>query len=374
MRRKFFVLAIILVFLFIPGCWDNKDVNDLAFVLGIGIDEPINPERAKYLVTFEFAKPVPISSDPTTRSKVASMEAKSIREAIQRVQTEISRSISLSHIRMIVIGENVARNENFQDLASYIMKEPDAALQLRLIFVHNAQARDAFFTSHRFEERLAGEIVAMGLLQKELSFVRTNTFLNFIIDLKQNNGTAFGSRVAIDKGESGEDIIVREGAAVYKDWKLASWFTAEEARAANWLVEDTEVIVVAEEGSNIYTYEVDKQKVKIKPSMKDGNPFFLVQLTTEGMILEEVGRDLDLSEQKNLKNLEVLFAEEIKHQLQSAIDKSQNEIKADYLGFGKAFKKYDKKIYKSLNWPEVYPNIPIEVEVACDVKAYGLRK
>lgn len=375
MKRKWTKLVLLMfIVLFTPGCWDMQDVNNTAFVLSLGIDEPADPDNAKYLVTFEFAKPVAAGYDSSTQSTVASVEASSIRQAIQRVQTGISRSVCLSHLRLVVFGEEIARKENFHDLANYLMREPNSALQLRLIFVQNALARDAFFTDHRFEPRLAAEVVAMGQLQKELSYVRTNNFLDFIIDLNETEGTALASRTVLNKGELGEDIILREGAAVYKDWKLAAWLTAEEAHEANWLIEKTEAVVVAGEGANNYTYEVDKQKAKIKPSFKEGKPSFIVNLTTEGMILEEAGKDLELDKSENIKKMESLLCNTIKQQVESAIAKSQKEIKADYLGFGKAFAKFDNKTYQTLNWPEIYPTIPIEVNVSCDIKAYGLRK
>lgn len=190
MKSKFTLFLLLPFLLFTPGCWDLQDVNNTAFVLGIGIDTPSNPATAKYKVTLEFAKPLSTSEHTVAQSLKVSMDADSVLQAIQRIQASISRSISMSHLRLVAIGEDIARREDFRNLANYLMREPDLALKLRLVFVQHAQARDIFYANPRFEKRVAAEMVAMGLLQEELDLVKTNNFLDFIIDLKRCKGVA----------------------------------------------------------------------------------------------------------------------------------------------------------------------------------------
>lgn len=372
MRNKLILLLMLPLLLLTPGCWDLHDVNSTAFVLGIGIDSPTNSDPAKYAVTFQFAKPVAIHGNPTTEIIEISTNADSILQAIQRTQASVGRVISLSHLRVVVIGEDIARGENFQDLTNYILREPDLALQLRLAFVQDARAQDFYRSNARFGQRPTGELVSMGKFSSQIAVVRTRDFLDFVSDLKNTNGTAFGSRITI---KNAENTIVQDGAAVYKDWKLVSWLNAEEVQAANWLVEKkTQPVVVAEAGDNTYTYEVRSKDTKFKSIFDEGKPFLEVHVKTEGMVMEEYGQDLDLSQAENLREMESLFAEAIREQVTSAIQKSQKEIKADYLGLGKAFRNKEPGAFKLLDWSEVYPTMSIDVQVDCKVKAYGLHK
>lgn len=358
--------------LFTPGCWDLHDVNSTAFVLGIGIDSPTNSDPAKYAVTFQFAKPVSIHGNPTTEIIEISTNADSILQAIQHTQASVGRIISLSHLRVVVIGEDIAREEKFQDLTNYILREPDLALQLRLAFVQGARAQDFYSSNASFAQRPTAELVSLGKFSSQIAVVRTRDFLDFFSDLKTTNGTAFGSRITIRNSERN---IVQDGAAVYKDWKLVSWLNAEEVQAANWLVEKkTQPVVVAEAGKSTYTYEVRRKDTKFKAIFEEGKPSLEVHVKTEGMVMEEYGEDLDLSQTENLQEMETLFAEAIRQQVSSAIQKSQKEIKADYLGLGKAFRNRAPNAFKDLEWNEVYPTMPIDVQVDCKVKAYGLRK
>ncbi|KGK91184.1 hypothetical protein DP73_04925 [Desulfosporosinus sp. HMP52] len=371
MRNKLRLLCLLPLLILTPGCWDLRDVNSIAFVLGVGIDVPSNPNSAKYKVTFQLAQPIPSHEGPTTESFVISRDADSILQAIQLAQAGLSRRISLSHLRAVVIGEDIARRENFQDLINYLLREPDLALQLRLVFVQNAQARDLLDTTQKFEKRPTATLVGMGRFSEQIAIIRTRDFLDFFSDLKSSNGTAYGSRALLPKGEN---LILRDGAAIFKDWKLAAWLNDEEVQAANWLVEKNQAVVVAKREENTYTYEVRKKDTTFKPIINEGNPSILVKVTSEGMVMEEYGKYLDLSNPENIKEMELLFAETIAQQIKTAIDKSQKELKADYLGFHKAFRRHEPKAYKTLNWSEVYPTMPIEVEVECKIKAYGLRK
>jgi spore germination protein KC len=371
MRKIITLLLILNILFFTPGCWDLRDINDTAFVLGIGIDSPTNPDTAKYNITFEFARPITTHENPEPQTLVVSTDADGIVQAIQRIQTTVSRKISLSHLRIVAIGEGIAKQENFKDITNYLLRDPDVALQLRLVFAQNALAKDLFYTKHRFEERFSSELVQMGLLQKEIALVRTNNFLDFLTDLNRTDGIAIGSRVYIQKGEN---VITRDGAVVYKDWKLLAWLNAEEAQAANLLIEKTQAVILVNEEKNTFSYRIRKMDTKVKPSFEGGKPSFRVNVTTEGMIIEESGKEIDLSKPDNLQDIEALLAQAISQQVNSAIEKSQKEIKVDYLGFEKAFEKYQSKAFKSLNWNKIYPNIPIEVEVDCKVKAFGLRK
>ncbi|WP_291300731.1 GerAB/ArcD/ProY family transporter [Desulfosporosinus sp. BICA1-9] len=67
-----------------------------------------------------------------------------------------------------VLLEDIARRENFRDLTNYLLREPDLALRLRLVFVQHAQARDFFYTNPRFEKRVAGDTVTSeGMMMEE---------------------------------------------------------------------------------------------------------------------------------------------------------------------------------------------------------------
>ena len=259
---------------------------------------------------------------------------------------------------------------SFKDIANYLFKEPKVALRLRLLFVQGDEAKSLFQIKPQYSEMLSTELVAMFDVQEQFSLVRSNHFYKFWSDLKRNKGVAMGHRILL---ASGAKTMVSEGAVVYKDWKLNAWLTGEETQAANWLLKKTHAIIVVKDGANSYTYQVTKLKTKITPQVKDGKVSFAVKVTTDGMILEESGREIDFSKEGNLQKVGRLFGQIIKQQLDSAIYKSQRELKIDYLGFGKAFKQNRPQDFEKLHWETIYPTVPIKVEVNAKVSSSGLQ-
>lgn len=366
-KRRIYLFSLFLL-ISASGCWDIRDINSTAFAVSMGIDKPINSTAANYRVTLEFAKPVWGKSMP--ESLIVSAEGRSVHQAIQRIQTSISRGISFSHLRILVIGELIAKERNFKDLSNYLFKEPEVALRLRLVFVQGDTAQALFLAKPKFNQLLASELVAMSQLERQLSLVRTNYFYHFWLDLKTSKGTGIASRVVLkDGGKS----LVREGASIYKNWKLIAWLNANEAQNANWLLKKGRPVVVAGHGDKSYSYQVTKRSTKIQPEFHEGKLSFLVKVTTDGMVMEETGEEVDFAKEKFIKYVEAMFAKTIKEQVESAVDKSQHQLKSDYLGFGKALKNNQPKKFESLDWPKVFPMVPISVEVKSKVSSSGLQ-
>jgi spore germination protein KC len=349
----------------ISGCWDVRDVNHTAFALAMGIDQPASTSTAKYRITLEFAKPVP--GRPLPESLLSGAEGDSVLQAIQRIQTGLNRTISLSHLRVLIIGEAIARRLDFNTLSDFLIKEPEVALRLRLLFVQGNEVRALFHTRRNFDRLLASELVEMEKLRWELALVRTNHFYNFWRDLKDNQGVALGSRVLLKEGK-----IVREGAAIYQNWKLAAWLNDAEVQAANWLVDKSRAVVVVKADEASYTYRVSQQKTRITPILENNKLSFLVKVTTDGMVMEEAGIHRDFSKEQNLKEVAALFGKMIRRQAEAAIAKAQHELKADYLGFGAVLKQHRPETFQALNWKEVFPTVPVKVAIVCKVSTVGL--
>ncbi|MDW7685256.1 MAG: Ger(x)C family spore germination C-terminal domain-containing protein [Bacillota bacterium] len=95
-------------------------------------------------------------------------------------------------------------------------------------------------------------------------------------------------------------------------------------------------------------------------------------MQTSGSIFQQQGKMLDLSDPKSVTQLENLFSQTIKQQVEDAIAKAQQDFEADYLGIGLALKRRKPAEFKTLNWDETFPNVPINVEVESMITGSGL--
>ena len=385
MKTKLGICLLIFLTLFpVTGCWDNRDIGKRAFVTAIGLDSTDNDVSAitessktsktpkKYKVTFEIVKPVLLTKFSTQRpaSIIRTVEADSIVSALQEVQSSISRQVGLTHMRVLVVGDKIAR-QNFKDYADFFEKTPDVARRLRVMFVENSQAADVFQTKPPFEKYVAEELVTMTQLEPKLPLVRTNSFSNLIRELRATEGRAFGNRIMVSEDDK---TIIRTGGSVFDKWKLIGWLNAAETEKANWLVGKAETTVENKTGQYVYTYSVNAHSVSLKPVVDGKQLKFTVKVKTDGMIIHEQGQPIDITKPKNLVKLEKLFSQVITKEIESAISKAQKEIGVDYLGFGQALKKSNPEFFKKINWDETFPTVPVEVEVKAHIGMVSLSR
>lgn len=115
MRVISLILVIVLVFT-LTGCWNAREINELALVLSVALDK--NDDGFK--VTAQMAKPETYSKTPsgggggTEKEKpfwIISGTGKTIFDAVRNMASISSRRIVWSHIKVIIIGEELAKND-----------------------------------------------------------------------------------------------------------------------------------------------------------------------------------------------------------------------------------------------------------------------
>lgn len=375
MNRKTAVLGLImLLFLTGPGCWDIKDVTERAFVTGIALDMDNQGDTPRYKVTVVIPQPAKVRSRTQLYLNFYTTEADSITKAMQKLQTGISRAISYHHLRVVIIGEKLATQKDFRDLSSFFVKNPELALRARLFFVQNEDAKEFLNNKPQFERAILAELVSFSQTGKQLALVRTNRYADFLRDLQNKKGTALGAKLISSKNKEEKKTIL-DGGAVFKDWKLVGWLSGEETQGANLLLGKKQFIFDAKMDGGLYSYLADNVSAKIKPVKNGGQIQFNVELKTLGIVFEEQKVYKDFSDPKNINDLEKVLSKVMKKQLEDTISKSQKDFEADYLGFSKACKnKYPKEFKKIKDWNEIYPDVPVNVEVRAKISRFGTAK
>ena len=371
MNKNKAIGLIVLLLLLSTGCWDAQDISQRAFVNAVVVDALDDNSENKYKITLEIIKPETIIRRDTREEAtiIHTAEAKSIADAVEQIQARISRPISFGHIRLLIMGEEVSRRESIMNTLDYFTRHPDIAVRFRIAFVQGSEAREVLYAKPSFEKFMTAELVSMTQVGPNLATVRTAPFNEFIGNLLANKGTELAPRVLM---QGKDEPVINNGGAVLRNWKLAGWLSAEETQGANWLIGNTNAVVVAQEDNESYTYRVNKQSAKIIPYTKDGELAFRVEVKTDGILRQKNNSKLDVSQPENLAKIESLFSRTINNQVSTAIESAQVNFKADYLGFGQALRRKDPALFKTLNWDQVFPTVPVDVEVKARVTVFGM--
>ena len=119
MAKKFILIfsALALCFSF-SGCTSARQINEMAYVVGIGIDKG---ENEKILLSLQFAKPFVIAKssesgeggDKEKKDKstsLATAEGADIFSAIKKIESTLSKQINLTHTKILVFSKDISQD------------------------------------------------------------------------------------------------------------------------------------------------------------------------------------------------------------------------------------------------------------------------
>lgn len=108
--RNFFIFMIIITFIMaFSSSYSALSINNLAYVLAIGIDTSSNNNLQ---VTFQFSNSAPASESGTSEkasTTINTVEASSISNAINLMNGYMGKELNMSHCKIIIFSEEIAQ-------------------------------------------------------------------------------------------------------------------------------------------------------------------------------------------------------------------------------------------------------------------------
>ena len=122
--KKLLLLVLSLSLLFICGCYDAKDIDNMAYSLALGVDLT---EDNDYSFTFQVVAPLNIKGGVETGFNIEgdgkplinySVSGKDFFECYQNANDRISKQLDLSQLKVIMFSENALLNryENLKEI------------------------------------------------------------------------------------------------------------------------------------------------------------------------------------------------------------------------------------------------------------------
>ncbi len=184
------ILGIILLgslLLLTPGCWNRREVDELAIVTAVGLD--LLPGN-KFLITSQVAKTGNLAG-PTSGGQsgkpgggesvvVVSAQGKTAWEAVQNISDKIPRGYYFGHNRLLIFSEKLARSGQLRKILDATTRH-HLIRRNRLLFVTSGPARDAVELLPYLEKIPANDVFKIFVTQSETSTfprITINTFMN----------------------------------------------------------------------------------------------------------------------------------------------------------------------------------------------------
>lgn len=128
-----------------------------------------------------------------------------------------------------------------------------------------------------------------------------------------------------------------------------------------------------EEKGKPVTLEILRSKTKLQPRISDGQIFMTVEIKEESNLVETAAM-LDLTKPETINKLEKLQAGAIREEVESALNKAQQEYGVDVFGFGEEIHRQYPRQWKEMkkNWSDLFPAVQVEVLVEAKIRRTGL--
>lgn len=391
MRR---LAPLLLVALLAGGCWDRTEVNDIALVTAMAID--VGSEHP-YRLSLQIILPQLVGarspgggggSSPSQAQQVAIVgrEGRSLMEAADSIQREVSRWLRFGHTSFIVLGEELARR-GITDVIGFLATHRGVRLRTP-VYVAEGDGL-AVLKAQPLLEGTPGEVVeelgsmqnlpraTVGSVADELGREGIEPVMARISTTPALSPAGFdGGGGGGGQGAASTRLELRlTGAGLFQGDRLVDFVGPQEAMAIAWVRNRTleSLFTVFPPEGGLVTFNALKLRSRLEVVPVDPRPQVRIHLTTIGELLENSAR-LDLTDPVVVNRLERLVEATVAAEIAHAIESVQKRG-TDVFGFGFALFKRDPRAWRerwAREWDRVFPTLPVQVTATVDARRIGL--
>lgn len=392
-RRASLLALLLLLSLLLSGCWDRKEVEDMGFVLALGVDR--GPD-GQVVLTAQIAVPRAIAgggggtgggggggggdAPPVVVEKV---EQRTFFEGIRDLETFTNRRISLVHLREVIFGREMAQSGLFEamgvltrlrELRQTVMLMMAEGTAEEILRLHPVMERDP---SLYLEDLTRRAFERTGRAPR----VNLHRFLSaYESSAQQPVMPIVHSRVSKSSlvGKPHETKAQMEGAAVFRKDKLVCTLTPKETEVFLMLNRDIRSFVTEvpnpERPSFPIVVQVTSESRQVKTDVTGPNPSFQIDIRTEAEVRDAAGFSHSLATPQGVAMLGTQVGKELTRQSNGLVQKLQTECKSDALALGKHLKVrfIDFPTWSQYDWTSRFPQSKVAVSVETFIRRVGM--
>lgn len=367
------IVSCFFIFIILTGCWDQRLLKDHNLILGIGYD--INNEQ-KIIKTVTF--PREIIGDPqqiaaSTESEIISTKGDTVKDAEDKIDQFISGKFDRSKAEVILIGQDLAENGVFTTLDS-IYRDLRGPLNASVAVV-NGSAQNALNIDETYNQL-------------------TSAFYFDLLESANSNGIIKHENVQSICPvilSTGEDIVLPyisfqknvdkiklDGLALFSGDTMTGTLSLKEATTllilSNQAPKRTKVNLQITDDKDKYDknfvdFSIQQTKSKINIDTDGEDIKVSIDLKTK-VEIDEYALD-HLDDKPHVKTLSKQINEKMTKRAEKTIKKIQ-KANNDALKIGQQIRALHNDTWKKIDWNEIYPKIPIDVNFDIEIVRHGI--
>lgn len=387
-KKLVLAIALLIIVMLLPGCWDRREAEQLGIVVGLGLDLTEDGQIQTIVQTVLPRQPGAggsgVPQQETFYNWVGS--GSTVFESIRNLTMQSPNPLYFPHNQVIIISEKLAR-QGLMEVMDFLERDPEIK-QSTWVLIGQGNLQELMQTTEaamRPPAQILGDIIKIRDRNAKYAISNLGDFLQRLDDPNTEAYTAGVTyfrgtmkdknqkSVPFEKAARGYETKIQKTAVFHRD-KLVGWLNDVESRGLLWVRgEVSSGIVVVKTKDSKYSMEVLKSSAKIKPLIRDGQLVMKIDVKVDLNIGEASSIMKVLSEGEMLK-LEKQTGDKVKQEILAAIVKCQ-QLNSDVLGFGQAvYQQYPNLWKRDLvkSWPETFKELEVEVNVESHLRRTGM--
>lgn len=406
MGSRLMIVLLVAVALITAGCSGARETDEVGYVIAMGIDTA--SEKDKINVTYQLAIPRALAgtsdSDSKEATEIITITANTAVEARNLLNTSIARVPNLSHIKVIILGEDIAR-QGVGDFVAPLQRFREFRGSMYVVVAHESTAEDFIKKlTPRLEILPSKYIETMMLSNTENGYYGRSFLHDFYNRLKGGSAAPYATLVAVnpmkgkdlptdrkrageknDEYTAGNIPLVGEGAAanfaglaLFKADKMVGTLTNEECRVVSLLQgKNSPTCFLAVEDPNVPKKAVNiifrlGRKPNTEITLQDGRFILDVNVLLEAEVTS-IPSAINYEMAGYKEQLEDQISQVVQGEMMNMLDKTQL-LGADPVGFGyqarAMFRTFDE--WRDINWGEAYSKAEFRVKVTTKIRRSAL--
>ncbi|WML55846.1 Ger(x)C family spore germination protein [Neobacillus sp. PS3-12] len=367
-----YFLICMLSFLLV-GCWDRIEVNDLALVMATGLDKTSDQ---KLQVTAQIATPSQGGQSAASSSNqlpylVVSTIGTNTISAKQKMQEELSRRIYMPHRRVLIIGEDLAK-QGFQPILDQLTREPSSRLDTFVLIAKGTTANALMKVPYPYEG-----VPMEAVREIERSKLGPTVTLKDLVNvISSGTMSPLLPAIEMESQSNGHSTFRINGTAIFRHDRLIGWLDDRKTRGLMWLRKDVKqafMTIKLNQTPGYISMNLNNYATKIFTKKEKGQLVIHFTVLADGDIVEN-STDIDLMDPKNDTRLNKIFSDELNKRITSSLYTIQHRYQTDVLEIGEILHQQKPKEWKKLSahWDQEFPKVKFVIQTKVKTNHIGM--
>lgn len=384
MKKIKFLMLLLPIFLF-TGCFNYRELNEIAIASAIGLDKTGDG----YVVTIQVMNTKKASETGTSNEQLKfitfTTSGVTLQDAIRKSILDSSRRIYPNHVQTLIIGEDLAKN-GISDVLDMFFRGVEFRKQTPVLIAKNSTAEEVLNVVTPLES-LNSKNIRDGLIvdSKYLGIGDNISFEDLVGTFLDSNKEIILPSVSINgtksDGEKIENIetadpsvrLIESSLAVFKGDHLIGFLDNKQSIDLNFVLNKiNNTILTYECGDNKY---LSSEIMSNKTSVEFLESPLKAHIKINGILsINEITCDMDLEDPVVIDEIEADLEEELKNDVYNTIKYIIEEYNSDVFGFRDFLYKNKTKYYKEIKddwYDSIFPNMDIDVDVNFNLTGKG---